>query len=65
MTKEQQLGGQIMTVGEVAAWLRVHPTTVYRLLQQGKIPAFKVGSDWRLNREIVEQWLKQQGAEDK
>ena len=37
----------VMTVREVSAYLRVHPTTIYRLLKQDQIPAFHVGSDWR------------------
>jgi excisionase family DNA binding protein len=50
-----------MTLGEVAAWLRVHHTTLYRLVRQGKIPgAFRVGKDWRFKREAIEQWSKQQ-----
>jgi excisionase family DNA binding protein len=55
---------EILTVDEVAAWLRIHPTTVYRLLRQGKIPGFKVGSDWRLNREMIEQWSKREVEEE-
>jgi excisionase family DNA binding protein len=51
---------EIMTIGEVAAWLHVHHTTLYRLASQGKIPgAFRVGSDWRFNRDVIEQWSKQ------
>jgi excisionase family DNA binding protein len=47
----------IMTVGEVAKFLRVHQTTVYRLLRDGKIPAFKVGSDWRFESKTLERWI--------
>ena len=45
-----------MTLEEVAAYLRVHPSTIYRLLKKNKIPAFKVGSDWRFNVESVDRW---------
>jgi excisionase family DNA binding protein len=55
------LTSQVMTLGEVAAWLHVHHTTLYRLVHQGKIPgAFRVGKDWRFKREAIEQWSKQQ-----
>jgi len=47
----------IMTVEEVAEFLRVHPSTVYRLLKRHSIPAFKMGSDWRFNRESIEKWV--------
>jgi excisionase family DNA binding protein len=49
-----------MTLEEVATFLRVHPSTIYRLLRLGHIPAFKLGSDWRFRRESIEDWLMQQ-----
>jgi excisionase family DNA binding protein len=48
----------VMTVREVAQFLRVHQTTVYRLLRTDEIPAFKVGSDWRFSRQAIEAWIK-------
>jgi excisionase family DNA binding protein len=50
----------VMTLEEVAVFLRVHPSTVYRLLRLRHIPAFKLGSDWRFRRESIEDWLAQQ-----
>jgi excisionase family DNA binding protein len=49
----------VLTLAEVAQFLRVHPSTVYRLLKQGAIPAFKLGSDWRFTREAIESWTKE------
>lgn len=46
----------IMTLEEVANYLRVHPSTIYRLVKKGKLPAFKVGSDWRFNLESIDHW---------
>jgi len=46
----------IMTVRELAEFLHCHPSTIYRLLQQGKLPGFKVGSDWRFSREAIDRW---------
>lgn len=46
----------IMTVMELADYLRVHPTTIYRLLKLGQLPAFKVGSDWRFTVESIDRW---------
>lgn len=51
-----QLSSQMMTVKEVAAYLKVHPTTVYHMLKRGELPAFKVGSDWRFNIEAIDAW---------
>jgi excisionase family DNA binding protein len=51
---------KVMTVREVAAYLHVHPTTIYRLLRQNQIPAFRIGSDWRFNIEAIDHWRRQQ-----
>jgi excisionase family DNA binding protein len=48
----------VMTLDEVAEFLHVHPSTVYRLLKGRSIPAFKVGSDWRFNSESIEKWVR-------
>jgi len=50
----------ILTVAEVARYLRVHPTTIYRLLRQERIPAFRVARDWRFNTEEIDRWIKDQ-----
>ena len=47
---------RIMTVRELADYLRVHPTTIYRQLRLGQLPAFRVGSDWRFNVETIDRW---------
>lgn len=52
--------GEIMTIGELAAHLRVHPTTIYRLLREGRIPGFRVGSAWRFSRGAIEKWERGQ-----
>jgi excisionase family DNA binding protein len=46
----------VLTLEEVASYLRVHPSTIYRLLRKRKLPAFKVGSDWRFNLESIDKW---------
>jgi excisionase family DNA binding protein len=48
-----------MKIREVATYLRVHPSTIYRLLRRGELPAFKMGSDWRFNLETIDQWRAQ------
>jgi len=47
---------RVMTLEEVAGYLRVHPSTIYRLLKKKQLPAFKVGSDWRFNLESIDRW---------
>jgi excisionase family DNA binding protein len=46
----------VSTVEEVARYLHVHQSTIYRLLRQKELPAFKVGSDWRFNVESIDKW---------
>jgi excisionase family DNA binding protein len=54
------MSGEVLTVAELAEYLRVHRSTIYRLLKARKIPAFRIGSDWRFNREHIDEWrLKQ------
>ena len=50
-----------MTVKEVAEYLQVSPDVIYRLAQAGKIPASKVGAQWRFKREKVDAWMEQSG----
>jgi excisionase family DNA binding protein len=47
---------RIMTVRDLAGYLRVHPSTIYRQLRFGLLPAFRVGSDWRFKREAIDRW---------
>jgi excisionase family DNA binding protein len=54
---------EVLTLEEVADFLHVHSSTIYRLLKNRRIPAFKVGSDWRFNQESIEQWVKKLEAE--
>lgn len=47
----------LMTVKETAKYMRVHPTSIYRLLKQGKLPALKLGSDWRFLKSSIDAWM--------
>lgn len=48
---------EIMTVKDVAVYLQVHESTIYRLLKRREIPAFKLGSDWRFRRATIFKWI--------
>ena len=52
----QQHTSPTMTVAEVCAYLRIHRSTLYRLIKAGKIPCYRIGSDYRFNREQIERW---------
>ena len=45
------------TLEEVAAYLKAGKRTVYRLAQEGKIPAFKLGGSWRFRRAELDRWI--------
>lgn len=47
-----------MTLQEVAEYLQLSKDMIYRLAQNGKIPASKVGSRWRFRRERIDRWME-------
>ena len=49
---------ELLTAEELADFLRVHRSTVYRLLRNGQLQAFRVGSDWRFSRDLIEEWVQ-------
>ncbi len=53
----EDLADQVMTSVEAADYLKMHVKTVCRLAKEGKIPAKKVGSEWRFLRPVLEKWL--------
>ena len=52
----------VMTVQEVAAYLRVNQRTVYRLAVGRKLPGFKVGATWRFKRTDIDGWITAQSS---
>ena len=48
----------IMTIKEVAEYLKLTEKTAYRLAAEGKIPGFKVGGSWRFKRIEIEKWIE-------
>jgi excisionase family DNA binding protein len=49
---------EIMTLKEVADYLKLAEKTAYRLAAEGKLPGFKVGGSWRFKREDVLKWIE-------
>jgi len=48
---------QIMTAGEVAKYLGVHQITVYRLIKETDMPAFKLKGQWRFKKDLLDEWI--------
>ena len=57
--RTSSLDAEILTLDEVAAYLKAGKRTVYRFAQSGKIPAFKLGGTWRFRRSELERWIDQ------
>ena len=52
--------GEILTLRQVAEFLKVTDRTIYRLAAAKKIPAFKVGGTWRFSKAEITEWIQQQ-----
>ena len=48
---------EILTVKELAEYLKLNPITIYRMVQKGCLPGFKVGGDWRFKKDSIERWI--------
>ena len=51
---------EILTLEEVALYLRLKPQTIYKWAQEKRIPAVKLGKEWRFRRSILDRWLDEQ-----
>ena len=55
----------VMTIEEVAKYLRIPRSSLYKLAQEGKIPCQKVGRHWRFRKEAIDRWLEEGPGEGK
>ena len=51
---------EILTLEEVARYLRLKPQTIYKWAQEKRIPAVKLGKEWRFRRSVLDRWLDEQ-----
>lgn len=56
---------EIMTLKEVAEYLKLAEKTAYRLAADGTIPGFKVGGSWRFRKAVIEDWIDQQTGKNR
>lgn len=54
------MNDQILTLKEVATYLKLAEKTAYKLAAAGKLPGFKVGGSWRFKREDIDRWIEVQ-----
>jgi excisionase family DNA binding protein len=57
-----QASDEVMTLDELALYLKLPKSTLYKLVQEGRIPGQKLGKQWRFARRAIEQWLEQQSS---
>lgn len=50
----------VMTIRELASYLKMAEKTLYRLASEGRVPGFKVGNAWRFRKSEVDKWIKHQ-----
>ncbi len=53
-------GHEFLTTDEVLEYLRINARTVYRLIRNGELPAVRIGRQWRIRRDDLDQWLETQ-----
>jgi excisionase family DNA binding protein len=51
---------EILTIDEVADYLRLTPQTIYKWAQERRIPAVKLGKEWRFRRSVIDKWFDDQ-----
>jgi excisionase family DNA binding protein len=51
--------GDVLTILELAAYLKIPKSTLYKLVREGKIPSQKIGRHWRFRKEAIDRWLEE------
>jgi excisionase family DNA binding protein len=51
--------GGVLTIDELAEYLKIPKSTLYKLTQEGKIPGQKIGRHWRFSKEAIDRWLEE------
>ena len=56
---EGLMDSEFLTAEEVAEYLRLPLSTVYKLVQDKRLPGFKVGKHWRFRKDTIQKWIKE------
>jgi len=57
--------GELLTAKELAEYLKLTEITIYKYVNEGKIPGFKIGSRWRFDKDQIDEWLRREGENGK
>lgn len=55
----------VLTIEELAAYLKISKSSLYKLAQKGEVPGQKVGKHWRFRRDIIDQWMAESTSANK
>ena len=55
---DAQNDGEVMTISDVAQYLRISEAKVYELARNGTIPALRIGKSWRFQKDLLKQWVR-------
>ncbi len=55
----------VFTISELAAYLKVSKSTLYKIVREGKVPCQKVGRHWRFRKEAIDRWLEKSDVKNK
>ena len=50
----------IMTVHDVAEYLRLSEAKVYKMANEGRVPALRMGKTWRFKKELIDEWIRRE-----
>jgi len=64
MKKKLKESPEILTVKQLASYLQMDEHTIYRLAKSGKIPAMKIGAEWRFKKDLVDRWIEEKCLEN-
>lgn len=52
----------VLTIDELSDYLKISKSTLYKLVQEGKVPGQKVGRHWRFSRRAIDRWIEREGG---
>jgi excisionase family DNA binding protein len=56
-------GSSVFTIDELAEYLKISKSTLYKLAQEGGVPGQKVGKHWRFHKDTIDDWLRRRSSE--
>jgi excisionase family DNA binding protein len=62
-SQDEQKGTPIMTVKDVAEYLRFSEAKVYKMARAGEVPAARIGKEWRFRRDLLDEWIQKESGE--